>query len=283
MENVPIRRDALRSFGIPVEALSGSIGRIKLQIPVRQFRTSPWSIVIERVYGVFGPKDLNDWDNDKEKESEHAYKLRILDAREANWRVENGCHAESYYSLSYSNWINYGASLATNIIENLELKINDVHLRYEDTVNIPNSPRAAGIRINSISVQSCDSSWQPGTKNPDLQKVSFKLLELNDFLFYWDKLDVNNMSRELSSKDLLEKMNHMCKFEEHTFLTNPISATVKFKRERCKQALRNKNRPRISCDVSLNQVKLSVNDVSISIFCKLYCYNLVYQLNLMCI
>ncbi|XP_061389182.1 intermembrane lipid transfer protein Vps13D-like [Musca vetustissima] len=261
LENVPIRRDALRSFGIPVEALSGSIGRIKLQIPVRQFRTSPWSIVIERVYGVFVPKDLSEWDNDKEKDAEYAYKIRVLDAKEANWRVDNGCNAESYYSLSYSNWINYGTSLATNILENLELTIKDVHLRYEDTLSLKNSHRAAGIRINTISAQSCDSSWIPGAKNPDTQNVSFKILELKDLHFYWDVLDSSNMCRDLSSKELLEKMNQTCKMEDHNFLTNPINATLKFKRERCKQPLRNKNRPRISCDVFFHQVNLSLNDV----------------------
>ncbi|XP_073839094.1 vacuolar protein sorting 13D isoform X2 [Musca autumnalis] len=261
LENVPIRRDALRSFGIPVEALSGSIGRIKLQIPVRQFRTSPWSIVIERVYGVFVPKDISEWDNEKEKDAEYAYKIRVLDAKEANWRVDHGCNTESYYSLSYSNWINYGTSLVTNILENLELKINDVHLRYEDSITIPHFHHAAGIRINSISAQSCDSNWLPGAKNPAIQKVLFKILELKDFQLYWDKLDITNACSGLSSKELLDKMNEACKFEQHNFLTNPINATLKFKRERCKQALRNKNRPRISCDVTVNQVNLSLSDI----------------------
>uniref|UniRef100_A0A1I8Q4T0 UBA domain-containing protein n=3 Tax=Stomoxys calcitrans TaxID=35570 RepID=A0A1I8Q4T0_STOCA len=257
LENVPIRRDALRSFGIPVEALAGSIGKIKLQIPVRQFRTSPWIIAIEKVYGVFGPKDLSSWDSEKEKDAEFAYKTSVLDAKEANWRVDNGRHSESYYSLSYSNWINYGASLATNIIENLELKIKDIHLRYEDTVNM----HVAGIRVSSISAQSCDAKWTPGAKNPDLHRVSYKLLELKDFYFYWDNLDTNNTCKELSSKDLLVKMNDICKIEDHKFLTNSINASVKFKRERCKQSLRSKHRPRISCEVSLDQVKLVLNDV----------------------
>ncbi|XP_075164386.1 vacuolar protein sorting 13D [Haematobia irritans] len=261
LENVPIRRDALRSFGIPVEVVSGSIGKIKLQIPVRQFRTSPWSIAIDRVYGVFAPKDLNDWDAEKEKEAEYTYKIGILDAKEAAWRVENGCHSESYYSMSYSNWINYGASLATNILENLELKINDIHLRYEDTVNTNQVHHAAGIRIGSISAQSCDSKWTPGAKNSDLPKVSFKLLELKAFHFYWDRLSTTNSCKELSSKNLLDKMDTICNLENHNYLTNSINASIKFKRERCKQPLRNKHRPRIACEVSLDPVQITLNDM----------------------
>lgn len=262
LENVPIRRDALRSFGIPVQALSGSIGKIKLQIPVRQFRTSPWCIVIERVYGVFGPKDLSEWDDEKEKQDEFEYKINILDAREATWRIENGCQAESYYSLSYTSWLNYGTTLATNILENLELKIIDVHLRYEDTLTIPKNPFTSGIRIQSISAQSCDSSWTPGAKNHDINNFSLKLLELNDFCIYWDPLHETNKCSNISSKDLLANMNNLCKMENHKFIINPIKATGKFKRERCKEAIRNKNRPRISCDIILPELKIILDKVS---------------------
>lgn len=270
LENVPIRKDALRSFGMPVETMSGTIGRIKLQIPVRQFRSSPWSIVIERVYGVFGPKDLSEWESDKEKEAEYEYKLRILDGMEATWRIDNGCHTESYYSLSYASWVNYGASLVTNILENLELKINDVHLRYEDTVTTPSSPLAAGVRIGSISAQSCDSSWIPGAKNLNSQTISFKLLELKDLNLYWDKLNSDNTCSQLSSKGLLEKMNAICSIDRHQFLTSTVHATAKFRRERCKQPIRTKNRPRISCEVVLPEINIFLSDVSINIFFKFY-------------
>lgn len=262
LENVPIRKDALKSFGIPVETISGIIGKIKLQIPVRQFRTSPWCIVIERVYGVFRPKDLSEWDDEKEKQDDYSYKQSILDSKEASWRLENGCSKESYYSLSYSSWLNYGTTLVTNILENLELKIIDVHLRYEDTLSTPLTPFSAGIRIHSISAQTCDESWVPGSKNKNINNVSFKLLELKDLCFYWDKLNENNMCSSFNSKDLLVNMNDRCKQESHIYIINPIIATAKFKRERCKKSIRSKNRPRVCCDVILPEVKVELNAVS---------------------
>lgn len=60
MENLPLRRDALRNLGLPLQALSGTVGKIKLQIPVRQFRTAPWCILIENVYVVVGPVNLDE-------------------------------------------------------------------------------------------------------------------------------------------------------------------------------------------------------------------------------
>lgn len=262
LENVPIRRDSLRSFGIPVQVLSGCIEKIKLQIPVRQIRTSPWSITIEKVYGVLGPKDLNEWDAEKETQDEYEYKIRLLDSKEANWRVQTGLHVGSYYSSSYSSWLNYIATLASNVFENLELRINDVHLRYEDTITVNGSSFATGIRIKTLSAQSCDSNWSPNIKISSNDVTSFKLIELKDMFIYWDKLNDSNTCNKLSSRDLLENMNNICKSNDHQYFINPINATAKFKRERCKEPIRTRTRPRISCDVSVQQIKFSFNDVS---------------------
>jgi vacuolar protein sorting-associated protein 13D len=60
LENLPLKKDALSHFGVPIKAYSGSIGKIKLQIPVRQFRTAPWCINIEKVYIVCGPVNLEE-------------------------------------------------------------------------------------------------------------------------------------------------------------------------------------------------------------------------------
>lgn len=60
MENLPLRKDALRNLGLPLQALKGIVGKIKLQIPVRQFRSAPWCIFIEDVYIVVGPVNLDE-------------------------------------------------------------------------------------------------------------------------------------------------------------------------------------------------------------------------------
>ncbi|XP_037935876.1 vacuolar protein sorting-associated protein 13D [Teleopsis dalmanni] len=260
LENVPIRKDALYSFGIPVQAYSGYIGKIRLQIPVRQFRTAPWCIIIERIYGVFGPKNLEEWDDDKEKLSEYDIKLAQLDANEAEWRIKKGYETDNYYSTSYSSWLSYGTTLATNILENLELKISDVHIRYEDIVTINNVKIAGGIKINSLTVQSSDSNWVPGAKINN-QNISYKIIELKDFSIYWDKMSDNNMCHKLSSKELLESMNSVCDVKEHHYILSPTTARAQFKRERCKQAIRSRSRPRLSCEVTIFEVKLSLSDV----------------------
>lgn len=246
-----------------MQAHSGNIGKIKLQIPVRQFRTAPWCIIIERIYGVFGPKDIDDWDDDKEKNAEYEFKVAELDAKEAKWRVENGYQIDSYYSNSYTSWLNYGTTLATNILENLELKINDVHIRYEDAITVKGIHFAAGIKINSLTVQSCDSSWQARSNAPNDQNISYKLIELKDLSIYWDRLTEANQCSHLLSKELLERMNELCDANKHNYILQPISAHAHFKRECCKQAIRSKSKPRLNCEFQVQEVKVAVSDVCI--------------------
>lgn len=72
------------------------------------------------------------YDNEAEDQAILDYKLSRLEALEARWRADTE-RDPGYYATSYSSWLNYGTSLVTNIIENLQLNIKDVHLRYEDT------------------------------------------------------------------------------------------------------------------------------------------------------
>lgn len=60
LENLPLKKDALRHLGLPVEIKTGFIGKIKLQIPVRQIRSAPWVIAIEQLYLVASPLPISE-------------------------------------------------------------------------------------------------------------------------------------------------------------------------------------------------------------------------------
>lgn len=209
LENLPLRRDALRSLGWPLQALTGNIGKIKLQVPIRQLRSAPWCITIEQVYIVVGPYNLEDWDADVEEQAELDSKLSRLDRLEAKWRAARETSLEgglggSYYASSYSGWMSYGTSTITHVVENMQLKITDVHIRYEDSITIPHCRFACGITIDSLSVESCDANWQPGIPSAAgiTDNASFKLLQLHALNVYWDPLTNSEVFGESNPRDL---------------------------------------------------------------------------------
>lgn len=85
---------------------------------------------------------------------------------------------------------------------NLQLKIQDVHIRYEDSVSIPNKSVAFGITMESLSAQSCDANWQPGFSHWALGIESFKILEMQKFAIYWIDLEPSQLLSRLSLGDL---------------------------------------------------------------------------------
>lgn len=63
LENLPLKKDALRHLGLPVEVKAGFIGKVQLQVPVRQIRSAPWLIAIEKLYLVATPVNLDEVNN----------------------------------------------------------------------------------------------------------------------------------------------------------------------------------------------------------------------------
>jgi vacuolar protein sorting-associated protein 13A/C len=66
-----------------------------------------------------------------------------------------------------------GIRFATRIAENLQIEINDVHIRYEDNTTDPNCPFVFGCTLESISGRSTDKFWNPAwiENSPIIHKV----------------------------------------------------------------------------------------------------------------
>uniref|UniRef100_A0A182NBT9 UBA domain-containing protein n=1 Tax=Anopheles dirus TaxID=7168 RepID=A0A182NBT9_9DIPT len=243
LENLPLRKDALRHFGLPLQIVSGSIGKVKLTVPVRAFRTASWCLYIDNVQVTCGPIDLEqDWNAEVEQQTELDLKVASLDRLEAKWRAqrETPVTEGSYYASSYSGWLNYGTTLVTNIIENLQLTVNGIHVRYEDALTVPRQHFACGIKIDSLSAQSCDASWTPGkTANWSTQHLTFKLVELTNFSVYWDP-----------------RAEH-----EPVHMISPISVRAQLRRDRSETPLRTRSRPRLVCDLIWEEIKIALSDI----------------------
>ncbi|XP_020712491.2 intermembrane lipid transfer protein Vps13D isoform X3 [Athalia rosae] len=261
LENLPLKREALRHIGFPVEVKAGFVGKVRLHVPVTQIRTAPWVIVIEQLYLVAGPICLEEYDSEAEDQAAQEYKLGRLDMLEARWRADTEREL-GYYATSYSSWLNYGTSLVTNIIENLQLNIKDVHFRYEDDVTLSShdgSGVAFGVTIGALTTQSCDASWIPGSTSWNLGDASFKLMELDGLSVYWDHLRKGELLGNLNLGDLAIAMSESRKGKRKHILS-PVGARAHIKRDRSERPLRSVNKPRLIVDLLLDQVPLSITD-----------------------
>ncbi|XP_045474860.1 vacuolar protein sorting-associated protein 13D isoform X2 [Harmonia axyridis] len=262
LENLPLKKDALRHLGLPVEIKAGFIGKIKLQIPVSQIRSAPWVIAIEQLYLVASPLPISEWDNEAEENARQEIKLTALDKMEAHWRLENDTKdINTYYSTTYSSWINFGAGVISDIIENIQLNIEDVHIRYEDNISVNNKSVAFGVTIDSLSAQSCDANWSPRFCHLEKEGESFKLLEMQKFGIYWEDLAPERMLAHLSLADLAIAMSPFATLKNiKNFILPPVSTQAHIKNNHSEQPLRSTDTPRFACDLVLDDVPITLID-----------------------
>uniref|UniRef100_A0A8C9YYD0 Vacuolar protein sorting 13 homolog D n=1 Tax=Sander lucioperca TaxID=283035 RepID=A0A8C9YYD0_SANLU len=245
LENLPLRKDALREFDLPFEVKAGFIGKITLQIPFYRPHSDPWVISMSQLNLIIGPAQLLDYDGEKEREEERERKTRLLKALEDKFKSECEQRGESY-------WSSVTASVVTRIVENIELKIQDVHLRFEDDVSNPEKPSSFGVCINNFSAQ-----------NPSKETVQKllrqKQLEIEDFSVYWDT--ECEMLGKLPTNQIQDAMTQCMQSREHQYIFEPVCASVLLRRNTSKEPLRSRHTPRIEGQVQLEPMSLRLSQV----------------------
>ncbi|KAK7503179.1 hypothetical protein BaRGS_00005444, partial [Batillaria attramentaria] len=257
LENLPLKKDALKSLDIPLEVKSGFIGKITLHIPLRRLRSEPWVISIEKLYLVAGPLKNLQYNEAEEKEMLQNVKRAMLEALETKWQVLRQTKA-----ADSGSWFSYGASMAANILENIQLNVKDVHLRYEDDKTNPARPFSCGLTIKKLSVHSTDSTWVPKFVSHDSADIMYKLVDLQNLAVYCDNnvtllgdLPLSQLADELQREMFRTKNNQ---FKEHEYILQPINAQARVKRYTSTLPLRSPNKPRITVDLTMDQMAFSM-------------------------
>ena len=259
LENIPLRKDALRFVDPSLEVVNGVVGRVKLKIPVSRLRSEPWSILMEKVYVVIAPQKHDDYDELQDDALLQEIKLSALDGIESDWRAKHD--TEQYYP-SYTSWMSFGTSLIGTIVDNLQVEICDVHLRYEDAFSVPSQVMACGLSL-SLSAQSCDANWTPKfvQREAGIDMMAFKLIELQNMSVY-----VNSDTESfqcLSHEDLLRKMStsDRAAFQANEYIIHPVCANALVKRNCAAKPLNSRKSPRIACEIELGSIEVDIKDV----------------------
>uniref|UniRef100_A0A1I8IRW7 Vacuolar protein sorting-associated protein 13D n=2 Tax=Macrostomum lignano TaxID=282301 RepID=A0A1I8IRW7_9PLAT len=282
LENLPLKSDALLDiFDLPVEIVSGHIGKISLKIPYTQLRSQPWLFTIEKLYIVAKPLIHKKYDERKETLGELERKRKQLQALEARWIKSQGLAAASEGDSGEggggygSSLLSYGASLAMSVVENIQLIVRDVHIRYEDAQTLPDGRTfACGISLKELRAQSTDSNWVPraassSAATPDSgnqkssSEIAYKLLNLSELCLYLD-LDAPLLMSELSPGAGFDAaaagLAAGGSAAKHDYLLRPTSLTARLKRYTTPLPLRSRQTPRIQLDVQQEELAFTLAD-----------------------
>ncbi|XP_068131864.1 intermembrane lipid transfer protein VPS13C isoform X2 [Hyperolius riggenbachi] len=266
LENLRIQENALSELDVPFKIKAGLIEKLTLKIPWKNLYGDAVVATLEGLYLLVVPGASIKYDAEKEEKQLQEVKQRELqrieEALQKAAEKEEGVVGDCYnlQSLVYTNdkpgpkrkkhkhfkkrFKVHGSKkdkpkeekkdsfiekLAAQVIKNLQVKITNIHIRYEDDITDATLPVSVGITLAELSLQTCNEFWTPCILN-EAAKVIYKLVRLDSFSTYWNvnsKL-YHHQSTEAILADLKSNVTSSSgKPIGYQYIFQPVSASGK--------------------------------------------------------
>lgn len=208
-------------LNLPFQLTHGYLGKLVLQIPWKNLYSQPVSAEIEDLYATISPKQDVAYNAEKELKFE-------LHAKEAHLNKVDEARKQELQQNKEQVDKSFVEKLTAQIINNLQIKIANVHLRYEDSTNA-GKPFSIGVTLHDLDIYTTDSNWMKTYIAQQVSKV-YKIAKLNSLSIYL------NCNDQIFSKQAKEMLGALFKdniaSEENTptgnkYIIGPISSTAK--------------------------------------------------------
>ncbi|KAJ7634302.1 vacuolar protein sorting-associated protein 13 [Mycena polygramma] len=236
LRNLRLKKGALDKFRLPVDVLEGHLGKFTLSLHWMNLGNQPVEIIVEDVYLLVVPSpQSNDDPEEEEKRAQAAKAERLENAELLHMRgqAEASPGMPLYVHIFFpTNPLTDDAaqpqgllqSLTAKIINNLQVTVKNIHIRYEDKMSVPGHPFAAGITLAGFTAVSVDSNWQAAFIESTAGAIH-KLANLQSLAMYFDT-DSPSMAG-LSPPEALKKFSALISTStqdtNHQFILKPVS------------------------------------------------------------
>lgn len=120
------------------------------------------------------------------------------------------------------------SALVTKIIDNLQVVIKNIHVRYEDSKSHPGNPFSVGLTLSNLSAVSTDSTWNEAFLE-DPKAPTHKLLKMDSLAMYWTPSSESLLN--LPSSEFITRFQSLIHSEanpvEMRYLLKPVSGLGK--------------------------------------------------------
>ncbi|XP_041355806.1 vacuolar protein sorting-associated protein 13A-like isoform X2 [Gigantopelta aegis] len=180
LENLDLKESALDELDLPVKIKAGHVGKLTLKIPWKNLYTEPVVAELDGVYALAVPNAGIKYNAEKEekvKQDAKQKKLKQIDEIKKAEAEKDKPKEEKQDS--------FVEKMATQVIKNLQIKVNNIHVRYEDRHTNPKRPFAIGITLHELLFQTTDEKWAPCVIKEAVTQI-YKLIRLDSLGVYWN-------------------------------------------------------------------------------------------------
>nr|XP_055175680.1 intermembrane lipid transfer protein VPS13C [Nyctereutes procyonoides] len=224
LDNLQIKENALSELDVPFKVKAGQIDKLTLKIPWKNLYGEAVIATLEGLYLLVVPGASIKYDAEKEEKSLQDIKQKELSRIEE--ALQKAAEKDKPKEAKKDTFLE---KLATQVIKNVQVKITDIHIKYEDDVTDPQQPLSFGVTLGELSLLTANEHWTPCILN-EAEKIIYKLIRLDSLSAYWN---VNcNMSYQESKEQILDQLKSGIVTSSnipvnHQYIFQPISASAK--------------------------------------------------------
>ncbi|XP_049761829.1 intermembrane lipid transfer protein VPS13C isoform X1 [Elephas maximus indicus] len=224
LDNLQIKENALSELDVPFKVKAGQIDKLTLKIPWKNLYGEAVVATLEGLHLLVVPGASIKYDAEKEEKSLQDVKQKELSRIEE--ALQKAAEKDKPKEAKKDTFLE---KLATQVIKNVQVKITDIHIKYEDDVTDPKRPLSFGVTLGELSLLTANEQWTPCILN-EAEKIIYKLIRLDSLSAYWN---VNcSMSYQGSREQILDQLKSEIltssnRPPNHQYIFQPISASAK--------------------------------------------------------
>ncbi|KAM7158322.1 intermembrane lipid transfer protein VPS13C isoform 2-T2 [Molossus nigricans] len=224
LDNLKIKENALSELDVPFKVKAGQIDKLTLKIPWKNLYGEAVVATLEGLYLLVVPGASIKYDAEKEEKSLQDIKQKELSRIEE--ALQKAAEKDKPKEAKKDTFLE---KLATQVIKNVQVKITDIHIKYEDDVTDPKRPLSFGVTLGELSLLTANEHWTPCVLN-ETEKIIYKLIRLDSLSAYWNVSCC--MSYQGSREQILDHLKSEIRtsndiLPNHQYIFQPISASAK--------------------------------------------------------
>ncbi|KZT30580.1 vacuolar protein sorting-associated protein 13 [Neolentinus lepideus HHB14362 ss-1] len=225
LRNLRLKKGALDKFRLPVDVSEGSdpfrhLGTFTLSLHWMNLGNQPVEVLIEDVYLLVVPSPQTNVDPKEEEDRAQAAKMERLENAEL-LHVRGQTDVSQRDGQQSQGLI---ASLIAKVVNNLQVTVKNIHVRYEDKMSVEGHPFAAGLTLAGFSAVSTNENWEAAFIESAVGAIH-KLAKLRSLAVYFDT-DSESMAG-LPPTQAIKRFTDLIATEKnvssHQFILKPVT------------------------------------------------------------
>uniref|UniRef100_A0AAV1UVF6 PDZ domain-containing protein n=1 Tax=Peronospora matthiolae TaxID=2874970 RepID=A0AAV1UVF6_9STRA len=207
LRDLTLKPHALAELQLPLTVASGSVARVLVRVPWNQLGSASVTITLEGVAALVLPNTERATAAEVLQAKKNQLERRELLRQHGRFAARMAPARQSPHQKAEDE-STFASRLTARIVDNLQVTLLGVHVRYEDAVANPDAPFACGLMLERFRYFTTDGEGQEAFVDHTSVHSAFtyKKAELTQFGMYWDRLDTTDDSSRLETDQNIPKV-----------------------------------------------------------------------------